>query len=168
MAQLIAYFSRAGENYLNGAIKNLTVGNTEIAAKMISEITGGDLFQIVPVHAYSDDYNECIFEAQDDQRRDARPDLKEYPDNLDAYDTIYLGFPNYWGTMPMCVFTFLEHFDLSGKTIRPFCTHEGSGMGHSEADIKRLCPHARIEKGLAIHGADVSHAGKALGNWIKK
>lgn len=168
MSQLIAYFSRAGENYLNGTIKNLAVGNTEVVAKMISEMTGNDLFQIVPVHAYPIDYNECISEAQDDQRRDARPALQEYPDSLDMYDTIYLGYPNYWGTMPMCVFTFLEHFDFSGKTIKPFCTHEGSGMGRSEADIRRLCPQTRIEKGLAIHGADVSRAGKALENWIKK
>ena len=167
MAQLIVYFSRAGENYLNGAIKNLEVGNTEIAAKMMSEITGGDLFQIVPVHEYSTDYNACIAEAQDDQRRDARPDLKVYPDSLDEYDTIYLGYPNYWGTMPMCVFTFLEHFDFAGKTIKPFCTHEGSGMGHSEADIRRLCPGAKVETGLAIHGADVSHAKKSIEKWIK-
>lgn len=168
MAQLIVYYSRTGENYLNGAIKKLTVGNTEIAAKMIAELTGGDLFRIVPVHPYSDDYNECIAEAQDDQRRDARPDLKEYPDSLDAYDTIYLGYPNYWGTMPMCVFTFLEHFEFAGKTIKPFCTHEGSGMGRSETDIRRLCPHANVGKGLAIHGADVAHAKKSLENWIKK
>lgn len=167
MAQLIAYFSRAGENYVNGAIKNLAVGNTEIAAKMIAEIADSDLFQIMPVNAYSDDYNECISEAQDDQRRDARPDLKEYPDSLDGYDTIYLGYPNYWGTMPMCVFTFLEHYDFTGKTIKPFCTHEGSGMGHSEADIRRLCPQVKVEKGLAIHGADVSHARKSIEKWIQ-
>lgn len=166
MAQLIAYFSRAGENYVNGAIKNLSVGNTEIAANMIAEITDSDLFQIVPVHAYSDDYNACISEAQDDQRRNARPDLKEYIDSLDGYDTIYLGFPNYWGTMPMCVFTFLEHYDFAGKTIKPFCTHEGSGMGRSESDIRQLCPQAKVEKGLAIHGADVSHARKSLEKWV--
>lgn len=166
MAELIAYFSRTGENYVSGAIKTLTVGNTEIIAKMIAEITDGDLFQIVPIQAYSNDYNECIAEAQDDQRRDARPELKIHLDNLDKYDTIYLGYPNYWGTMPMCVFTFLEHFNFSGKTIKPFCTHEGSGMGNSETDIKRLCPGATIKSGLAIHGVDAKKAGSAIQKWI--
>ena len=165
MAQLIAYFSRAGQNYVNGTIKHLETGNTEVAAKLLSGITGADLFQIVPVQAYSDDYNECIAEAQADQRRNARPELEEYPDSLDGYDTIYLGYPNYWGTMPMCVFTFLEHFDFSGKTISPFCTHEGSGMGRSEADIKRLCPGAKVEKGLGIHGADTAKSEDALKRW---
>lgn len=168
MAQLIAYFSRTGENYVNGTIKNLTVGNTKIVAEMLAEITGGELFQIVPIQAYSSSYNECIAEAQNDQRRNARPELTEYPDSLDGFDTVYLGFPNYWGTMPMCVFTFLEHFDFSGKTIKPFCTHEGSGMGRSEADIKRLCPGAKVEKGLAIHGADAARSESAVKRWAGK
>lgn len=77
----------------------------------------------------------------------ARPELREYPDSLEPYDTVYLGYPNYWGTMPMPVFTFLEHFDFSGKTIRPFCTHEGSGLGHSVEDIRRLCPGAGWSRG---------------------
>lgn len=166
MAQLIAYFSRTGENYVNGTIKNLPVGNTEVAAQMIQERTGGDLFRLEPVQAYPYGYNACIAQAQDEQRRDARPELKAYPDSLEGYDTIYLGFPNYWGTMPMCVCTFLEHFDFTGKTIRPFCTHEGSGMGRSEADIRRLCPGAKVERGLAIHGAAVARAGTAIEKWL--
>lgn len=166
MAALIAYFSRTGENYVNGTIQNLTVGNTAMAAKRIAELTDGDLFQIVPIRAYSHDYNACIAEAEEDQRRDARPELKSYPDSLDPYDTIYLGYPNYWGTMPMCVFTFLEHFNFSGKTIQPFCTHEGSGLGRSETDIKRLCPGATVKSGLAIHGADLKKAESAIRNWL--
>ena len=102
------------------------------------------------------------------QRRDARPELKEYPDSLDEYDTIYLGYPNYWGTMPMAVFTFLERFDFSGKTICPFCTHEGSGMGHSETDIRNLCPGAAVTRGLVIHGGSAAKAGPALKQWIKQ
>ena len=117
MAALIAYFSRADENYVNGQIKTLAVGNTEVAAKLLQELTGGELFQIRPVRPYARDYNTCIAEAQADQRRDARPELAEYPDSLDGYDTIYLGYPNYWGTMPMAVFTFLERFDFTGKAI---------------------------------------------------
>ncbi|MFR8010563.1 MAG: flavodoxin [Clostridia bacterium] len=168
MAQLIAYFSRADENYVNGAIRKLDVGNTEIAAGFIQEVTGADLFRIEPVQAYAAGYNECIAQAQADQKRGARPELKSYPDSLDGYDTIYLGYPNYWGTMPMAVFTFLEHFDFAGKTIRPFCTHEGSGMGNSERDIQKLCPGAKVERGLAIHGGSVKNAGDAIQKWIKK
>lgn len=168
MAQLIAYFSRADENYVNGAIRKLDVGNTEIAAGFIQEVTGADLFRIEPVQAYAAGYNECIAQAQADQKRGARPELKSYPDSLDGYDTIYLGYPNYWGTMPMAVFTFLEHFDFAGKTIRPFCTHEGSEMGSSERDIQKLCPGAKVERGLAIHGGSVKNAGDAIQKWIKK
>ena len=167
MASLIAYFSRADENYFSGALRVIPVGNTEIASEMLQKITGADRFKIEPLVPYSKSYNECINQAQEDQRRGARPELAEYPDSLDEYDTIYLGYPNYWGTMPMAVFTFLEHFDFTGKTICPFCTHEGSSMGHSEQDIRRLCPGATVEKGLAIHGGSVKNAEAALKKWAK-
>lgn len=166
MAQLIAYFSRADENYFSGALKTVEVGNTEIAAKMIQEITGADLFKIDPIMPYSKDYNECIAQAQEDQQRNARPELKGYPESIDKYDTIYLGYPNYWGTMPMPVFTFLEHFDFTGKTIRPFCTHEGSGLGHSEKDIRSLCSGAKVEKGLAVQGGSVKDAKDMIQKWV--
>lgn len=165
MAELIAYFSRAGENYFGGALRKIQTGNTQIAAEMLQKITGAELFRIEPVLEYAEGYNECIAQAQDDQKRDARPELKEYPDSLDAYDTVYLGYPNYWGTMPMPVFTFLEHFDFSGKVIRPFCTHEGSGMGRSEADIRRICPDAAVKKGLAVRGSAVKDAEEELRKW---
>lgn len=166
--KLIAFYSRAGENYVNGMIKTLEVGNTEVAAGIISELTGADSFKIEQVQSYSNDYNECIAQAQSDQKRDARPELKSYPDSIDAYDTIYLGFPNYWSTMPMAVFTFLEHFDFTGKTIKPFCTHEGSGMGSSVSDIKNMCPSAKVDKGLAIHGGSVQRARKDIEKWINE
>lgn len=166
MAELIAFYSRKEENYVNGIIRNLDIGNTEVVAGIIKELTGGDLFQIEQVQAYSKDYNECIAQAQADQKRDARPELKTYPESLDPYDVIYIGYPNYWGTMPMAVFTFLEHFDFSGKTIRPFCTHEGSGLGGSENDIKKLCPGAVVESGLAILGGSVQWSNKDVQKWI--
>ena len=168
MSALIAYFSRADENYFSGALRTIQVGNTEVVAGLLEELTQTDCFKIEPVQPYSADYNACIAEAQDDQRRDARPELRAYPDSLDEYDTIYLGYPNYWGTMPMAVFTFLERFDFAGKTICPFCTHEGSGMGRSEADIRRLCPGATVVPGLAIHGSSAAKAGAALERWIGK
>lgn len=164
--KLIAFYSRADENYVNGMIKTLEVGNTEVAANMIKELTDADLFQIEQAKPYAKDYNECIAQAQADQRKDARPELKHYPETLDEYDMIYLGYPNYWSTMPMAVFTFLEHFDFSGKTIKPFCTHEGSGMGCSVSDIKKMCPAAKIEKGLAIRGSSVERARNDIEKWI--
>lgn len=164
---LIAFYSRADENYVNGTLKMLTVGNTEIAAGIMKELTGADIFKIEQAKPYSKGYNDCIEEARADQQRDARPELSAYPDSLEIYDVIYLGFPNYWSTMPMAVFTFLEHFDFTGKTIKPFCTHEGSGMGSSIADIKRLCPGAKVEKGLAIHGGSSAKSGKTIEEWVK-
>lgn len=164
--KLIAFYSRADENYVSGMLRNLTIGNTEVAAGILQELTDADLFKIEQVQPYAKGYNQCIAQAQEDQKRDARPELKAYPESIDDYDTIYLGFPNYWSTMPMAVFTFLEHFDFSGKTIKPFCTHEGSGMGRSEKDIKRVCPNAKAEKGLAIYGSSVSHSKKDFEKWI--
>ena len=150
MAQLIVYYSRRGENYVSGSIQTLAVGNTEAVARRLQALTGADLFQLEPMQPYSDDYNECIQQAQDDQRRDARPALRACPETLNPYDTIYLGYPNYWGTMPMPVFTFLEHFDFSDKTIRPFCTHEGSGLSGTVGSIRAAASGATVLDGLAI------------------
>lgn len=166
--KLIAFYSRADENYVSGRIIPLKTGNTEAAAGILRKLTGADLFKIEQIQAYSRDYNACIAEAQADQRRNARPELRAYPESIDEYDTVYLGFPNYWGTMPMAVYTFLEHFDFTGKIIKPFCTHEGSGMGRSEKDIKQLCPGANVEKGLAIHGSNVEKARKDMERWVKE
>lgn len=164
--KLVAFYSRADENYVSGAIKNLTVGNTEVAAGIIAELTGADLFKIEQVQPYSKNYNECIAQAQSDQKRDARPELVRYPESIDGYDEIYLGYPNYWSTMPMAVFTFLEHFDFSGKTIKPFCTHEGSGLGSSVRDIKKMCPNAVVDDGFALRGSGVNNYKKELEKWV--
>ena len=114
----------ADENYFGGQRRYITEGNTEKAAKMLAELTGADLFQIEQKVPYAADYDTCIAQAKKDLQAGARPELVTLPDSLDEYDEIYLGYPNYWGTMPMAVYTFLEHFDFSGKTIHPFCTHE--------------------------------------------
>ena len=166
MAELIAFFSRRGENYVNGMIKRLEEGNTEVLAKEIQNETGADLFQIEPILAYPEDYSACIDEAKQDQRRDVRPELKFWPEDMEIYDTVYLGFPNYWGTMPMPVFTFLERYDFSGKVIKPFCTHEGSGFGKSMEDIKRLCPGAEVVPGLEVHGRIGTSQRALLRRWI--
>lgn len=166
--ELIIFYSRADENYSSGILKNLEVGNTEVAAEIIKNLTGAETFKIEQDSPYSKDYNKCIAEAQADQRANARPKLKTHPENIDDYNVIYLGYPNYWGTMPMAVFTFLEKFDFGGKVIKPFCTHEGSGLGRSVDDIKKLCPKATVEKGLAIFGSSVNRAENDIKKWIKE
>ena len=168
MAALIAYFSRAGENYFSGKLRTVPVGNTETVAETLADLTGAERFKIEMAAPYAQGYNECIEEARADQRRDARPELRACPDSLDAYDIIYLGYPNYWGTMPMAVFTFLERYNFDGKVIYPFCTHEGSGLGRSEEDIRRLSPGAKVEAGLAIQGGRAKEARAALERWLHK
>lgn len=165
---LIVFYSRAGENYFGGAMRHIAVGNTKVAAGMLQEITGGDLFEIEQVEPYSNSYMTCIEEAKRDLETDARPAVRTYPDSLDDYDTIYLCYPNYWGTMPMAVWTFLEHFDFTGKTIYPLCTNEGSGMGRSEADIQKLCPGAVLGKGLAVTGSHVQKVRPSLKHWVEQ
>ena len=166
MKTLIAYFSRKGNNYVNGTIRSLSVGNTKAVAEMIAKLTCGDQFEIERAIPYSEDYDECTRQALEDLKSGARPKLRRKLDSIAEYDVIYLGYPNYWGTMPVHVFLFLESYDFSGKIIMPFCTHEGSGMANSEIDIRRICPGAKVEKGLAIHGADVQRAGKAIEKWV--
>ena len=165
MSAIIVYFSRAGNNYVNGSIVALKTGNTETAATFIHELTGAPMVKLEPVKAYSPDYTECTKEAQAELRAGARPAVKECPD-ISGYDTVYLGYPNWWGTCPMCVFTFLESQDWTGKTVKPFCTHEGSGLGHSEADIKKACAGAVVMKGLAVHGGDVLSSKGILEGWL--
>ena len=142
--KLIVYYSRADENYVSGVLKMLPVGNTEIAAGYIKELTGADMFKIEQKEPYSAGYNECIAQAQEDQKKDARPELVNMPDSIEKYSEIYLCYPNYWGTVPMAVFTFLDNFSFEGKTVKPLCTHEGSGMGRSEGDIKAHCKGAKV------------------------
>ena len=166
--RLIAYFSRAGNNYVGGKIMNLPVGNTEVAAKMIQKLTGGDIFRIETIKKYPADYTETTEVAKQELRQKARPELTGHVDNMAEYSVIYLGYPNWWGTMPMAVHAFLEEYDFSGTTIIPFCTHEGSGMGHSESDIKKLCSDAEVLKGLAIIGGNVQGAENDIVAWLRK
>ncbi len=167
MATLIAYYSRKGETYWAGEIKVLAKGNTERVAEFVAEATGGDLFEIRTARDYSENHMECIEEAKAELEADTRPELVEYPESLDAYDTIFVGYPNWWGTCPMCVFTFLGHFDLTGKRVIPFCTNEGSGMGESERDLKRVCRGATVERGLPIIGNKAAKSRDKVVAWAK-
>lgn len=164
---LIAFYSRAGNNIVNGRVVNLPVGNTEVVARLIQDRIGGDLFKIDSIFKYSEDYTESTREAMRDLRADLRPELAADLDSIDQYDTVILGYPNWWATMPMPVWTFLGDHDFNGKTILPLCTHEGSGMSSTESDIKKLCPEAIVLKGLPLRGGSVSKAGPEIDSWLR-
>ncbi len=166
MKTLIAFFSRADENYFAGAMRYVKVGNTEIVCDLIKEMIPADLFKIEMKHPYSPVYMTCIEEAKKDLQAKARPELAALPDSIDEYDTVILAYPNYWGTFPMAVATFLETFDFTGKTILPLCTNEGSGMGSSERTIKQCAPGADVKKGLPITGSDAANAGGSVKRWL--
>jgi len=165
---LIAWFSRPGENYAEGKIVDLPVGNTEIAARKLAELTGGDLFQIAPVRPYAHDYQTCVRQSRQELAQNARPELAAYPEGLDGYDTVILAYPNWCGTMPMPVWTFLERYGFAGRKILPLCTNEGSGMGRSEADLKALCPDAVLGPGLSVRGSAVRDAGAGMADWLNR
>ena len=164
---LIAFFSRADENYFGGAMRYVKVGNTEIVANIIKDLIPADSFKIEMKNPYSPVYMTCIEEAKKDLRAKARPELVSVPESIDEYDTVILAYPNYWGTMPMAVYTFLESFDFSGKTILPLCTNEGSGMGSSEREIKKTCPGATVKKGLPITGSAAAGSKSSVERWLK-
>ena len=163
---LIAFFSRADENYFGGAMRYVKVGNTEIVVGLMKELIEADTFKIEMKDPYSPVYMTCIDEAKKDKQNNARPELVSIPDSIDEYDIIVLAYPNYWGTMPMAVFTLLEKFDFSGKTILPLCTNEGSGMGSSESDIRKTAKGASVKSGLAITGSRAGDSKGQLQKWF--
>lgn len=165
---LIAFFSRADENYFGGAMRYVKVGNTEIVCNDMKDMIEADIFKIEMKNPYSPVYMTCIDEAKKDLRENARPELSNYLESIDEYDTIILAYPNYWGTMPMAVVTFLERYDFGGKTILPLCTNEGSGMGSSERDIKKYAPGAEVKSGLAITGSQAANAKASIEKWLGK
>ena len=163
---LIAFFSRADENYFGGAMRYVKVGNTEIVVNGMKELIDADTFKIEMKNPYSPVYMTCIEEAKKDLRAKARPELVSMPDSIDGYDTVILAYPNYWGTIPMAVATFLERYDFTGKTILPLCTNEGSGMGGSERDIKKACLGADVKKGLSVTGSQAENAKPSVQKWL--
>jgi flavodoxin len=151
---LVAYFSWGG--------------NTREMAKQIQKQTGGDLFEITTATPYSADYDECVAEAKKEQRADARPPLTADVKDMAAYDVVFVGYPNWWGSMPMALFSFLEKYDLSGKTVIPFSTHGGGRWGRSVDDLKKLCPKATVLEGLTISGNMVTSSKNGLTQWLQK
>lgn len=165
---LVAFFSRAGENY---AVGNIEKGNTHIIAEMIAAETDGDLFHIEPVAPYPDDYTECTEVAKRELNAKARPSIKG-DIKVEDYDIIFIGYPNWWGDMPMPVYTFIEKHSWQGKTVIPFCTHEGSGLSGTENKLKAACKGATVLKGLAVRGATAQNAQaqakESVNNWLGK
>lgn len=162
---LIIYYSRKGQNYINGSVRDIPKGNTEIVAEFIQKAVGGDLFEIETVKPYSADYYACTDEAKKELHENARPELKKYLDNIDGYDNIFVCGPCWWGTFPCAVFTQLEKLDFTGKKVMAVMTHEGSGLGSSERDLKKICKGAKFECGLAVHGADASKSESTVAAW---
>ena len=165
---LIIYYSRKGQNYFSGAIKDISKGNTEILAEYIAEEIGADVFQVETVKEYSKDYNVCIDEAKKELRQKSRPELKKYLDNIDRYDNIIIAGPCWWGTYPCAVFSLIEKLDWTGKKVLPLMTHEGSGMGGSVKHLQQICKGASIGESLAVYGHEAKDSRQKVIDWVKK
>lgn len=165
---LVVYYSRKGENHMPGGIQVLEKGNTEYAAEYIQKALNADIFEIDTVKPYAASYRECCSEAVAEVKSNARPEIRGYVEDLTPYDTIFVCYPCWCGTAPMCVFTFLEHYDLTGKRIIPLCTNEGSGMGHSEKDLQAACPNSALLPGLSIKGHQVKDSEERIAAWAKE
>ena len=167
MSILTVYFSLKGETITpDMKIANLEKGHTAVAAEFIQEAVGGDLFEIETVKTYIADHMKMIYEAKEELEKGIHPELKSYPD-ITGYDTIFLGFPNWWATLPMPVVTFLEHYDWTGKRIIPFNTSEGSGVGRSGQKIREICKEANIETVYELRGSQVDNQKSEIQEWAK-
>ena len=164
---LIVFYSRKGENHMPGGIQVLPKGHTAFAAEFIRDAVDGDIFEIDTVKPYAENYRQCCMEAVEEYKINARPEIKGFVDDISGYDTIFVCFPNWCGTAPMCVFTFLEHYDLTGKKIVPLCTNEGSGMANSEKDIACSCPGAEMIPGLSVRGHQAKDSAEKIAVWAK-
>lgn len=149
---LIVYFSQTG--------------NTETVANIIHDNVGGDIVKLETTEAYPSDYDELVDYAQQEQQEDARPELSTVIENIEQYDTIFLGYPNWWGDMPMAIYTFLDTYDLSGKTIAPFITHGGSGLSGTPENIQEEELNATVTEGLAIDGDEASDSSEDVVEWL--
>lgn len=148
----------------NGAL----TGNTGVVADMIAQATGADLFSIRTVEQYPDTYDAILDQGQQERSEGARPELATHLENLDSYDTIFLGFPNWWGDMPMAVYTFLDEVDLSGKTVIPFVTSGGSGFSNTISTIQQMEPQATVQEGLSISGSSATGAQQQVESWLSE
>jgi flavodoxin len=154
MRFLVAYFSHSG--------------NTREIANQIHRSVGGDVIEIQSVKPYPHDYDACVKQARQELDSGYKPALKTRIENINSYDLVFIGYPDWWGTTPAPVRVFLTEYDFSGKRIVPFCTHEGSGLGQSVADISRLCPKSTLLNGLAIRGSTAKTAQGKVSEWLRQ
>lgn len=176
---LVAYFSYAENAALPDDVdasasasiqpwNGVLTGNTGVVADMIAQATGADLFSIRTVEQYPNTYDATIDQGQQEQSDGARPELATHLENLDSYDTIFLGFPNWWGDMPMAVYTFLDEVDLSGKTVIPFVTSGGSGFSNTISTIQQMEPQATVQEGLSIGASSATGAQQQVESWLSE
>lgn len=176
---LIAYFSRVGNTEFESDVDIVSsaslqtkdgelIGNAQILAQYAQDSLSGDLFAIQTMQAYPSEYGDTTDMASAEQAENARPELAAQVENINDYHTVILVYPDWWGTMPMALFTFLESYDFSGKTIAPLCTHGGSGLGRSVQDIQSLRPDATLVDGLAVRGDSVADAAKTVAEWLRQ
>lgn len=167
MKNLIIYFSHTGENYMSDGIRNIDKGNTEIVAEKIKELTNANLFKVEPVKEYPYNYQECCDVAKEELENKANIEIKNKLTDISNYDVIYIGGPIWWGHYPMALNKLLETLDFTNKIVKPFTTHEGSGLGNVMQDINELCKGAIIKEGLAIRGSEAINSEKYLESWCK-
>lgn len=166
MKNLIVYFSHAGENYVGAGLQEIKVGNANKIANIAQILTGVKMFEIETVKKYPFGYKKCCDVALEEQQKGELPELKTKLDDFDKFDSIILIYPCWWGTMPQAVFSFLNQYNCKNKQIFPICTHEGSGMGRSENDLKKFSN--KVAKGLAIVGSEAEDCSEILKAWLKK
>ena len=162
---LIVFFSHAGENY---AVGNIKVGNTKLVADEIQKVTGGDEFEIAADKNYDLPYNDLVNVAKEETEKGEKPSFKGEIKNIDDYDPVFIGGPIWWGTYPRVMFTFFDKYDLNGKTIIPFSTHEGSGLGSVVEDLKTLYPNATFKEAFSIYGTETRKDLTNVDKWLKR
>lgn len=162
---LIVYFSRAGENWQVG---NVEKGNTAVIAGYIKEKVNADVFEISPVNPYPEGYNDTLDIVQHERYNNERPEFKGAIENFDQYDTVFLGYPIWYGGLPKIMYTFLEKYDMSGKTVIPFSTHGGSGWGSTKTELNTLCPNAEFADGFSIAGTNARNSQADVEKWINE
>lgn len=162
---LIVFFSHAGENY---GVGNIKIGNTKLVADEIQRLTGGDEFEIVAEKSYDIPYDALTKLAKEESEKDEKPTFKGEVKNIDQYDTVFIGGPIWWGTYPQVMFSFFDKYNLNGKTIIPFSTHEGSGLGSVVSDLKRLYPKANFKTAFSIYGHECQKDLSKVNKWLKE
>lgn len=163
---VVVYFSRAGENFINGVSQKIPIGNTEVLAHKIIDQLNCPFIRLKEIENYPDSYDETVKQAELEKKGNTRVAYQKIELDRSKIDTLFLGYPNWWGSYPRIISTFLEDFDTDGLIIYPFCTHEGSAFGSSLNELKNQCPNADIRCGLPVRGSRVQRADVAIENWL--